>query len=80
MQQEIKSQITVEYPGGFSEPAESLDDAQARLMKSSHTAKIEVESEGKQGHHGKTISYREYRATGPDGKGWYFAGRIYISK
>lgn len=70
--------ITVEYPGGFREEAQSVDDGQARLSKSSHTGKIKVSS-ADQNEHGKSVNYREYREAGPEGRGWYFAGRIYIA-
>lgn len=68
----IENQITVEYPGGFSEKVSSVIEAEERLRESSDTGVIEADPED-------LGRYREHRECGPDGPGWYFAGRLYRS-
>jgi hypothetical protein len=65
--------ITVEYPFGFIETAPSVSVAEHRIRESSHTGTIEPDTSD-------PGRYQEYRDIGPDGEGWYFAGRIHIQE
>jgi hypothetical protein len=65
-----QEKVTVSYPGGFSESCGSIPEAEARLRESSNTGEIEMDPD-------EPGRYREHRAFGFNGPGWYFAGRIY---
>ena len=65
--------ITVAYPYGYSEPAQSMQDAEKRLRESSDTGKIEANPT-------EPGKYREWREAGFVGTGWYYAGTIFVSE
>jgi hypothetical protein len=64
-------QVTVSYPYGFSEQVPTVADAEKKLRESSHTGEIEADPKD-------AGRYQEYRDFGPDGPGWYFAGRVFL--
>lgn len=70
-----KTEISVSYWGGFSEPADSMEDAVKKLQEFSHTGEIRKMKE-----RGYETAFEEYRNTGPEGPGWYFVGRITETK
>lgn len=63
-------EISITYPGGFCETVSSMKAAE-RLIKDSRVDEGELRKKPD----GTGFKFEEYREFGPDGPGWYFAGR-----
>lgn len=67
--------ITIEFPHGYLEQVATLHEAETKIKES----RISDEGEMRVTRDGMTIKYEEYRCTGPDGSGYYFAGKITVN-